>query len=215
MQLRPPASYPSLSQSLMELDIDTGVTSDHSSCRIFTCAKNIENAFTTLDLLGDSASDTMTPPSTPLSMDFVSSEASGVIERQKPKRRSVRGYSIDTDDEGVINSCSIDDDSDDYCFIEEDFSLETPADSECVDNVIEIPPISAGSWLAASILPRYADQVSVGSTMSVAESTLSCITSYRELRDASLDTDFEKIRSSLQFEWCFVGGTVRINSIYM
>lgn len=154
----------------------------------------------------------MTPPPTPLSTDFVSSEASGVVERQKPKRRPVRGYLIDTDDEGISNPCSIDDESDDYRFIEEDFSLDIPAELECVEDVIDIPAISIGSWLAASVLPRYVDQVSIGSTMSVAESTLSSITSYRELRDASLDTDFEKIRSSLQFEWCFVGGIVRAGS---
>lgn len=151
----------------------------------------------------------MTPPSTPVSVDFVSSEASGV-KRQELRRRSVRGYSVDTDDEGISNSCPNDGDSDDYCFIEEDFSVEIPIESESIDDVIEVPLISAGTWLAASILPRYVDQVSIASTMSVAESTLSCITSYRELRDASLDTDFEKIRSSLQFEWCFVGGIVRL-----
>lgn len=35
VKLRPPASYPSLSQILMEPDIDMGATSDHFSCRSF------------------------------------------------------------------------------------------------------------------------------------------------------------------------------------
>jgi len=114
---------------------------------------------------------------------------------------------VDPDNEDMDEECSIEDDLGDYCFIEEDTLLE-PGDLDCADGVIEIPPKSIGPWLVASLLPRYADQISVDSTMSIAESTVSRFSIYRELRDASLDEDFQKILKTMMTEWTFVGACV-------
>jgi hypothetical protein len=114
---------------------------------------------------------------------------------------------VDPDNEDMDDECSIEDDPDDYCFVEEDTLLE-PADLDCAEGVIGIPPISIGPWLVASLLPRHVDQISVESTMSVAESTVSRFSIYRELRDASLDEDFEKILKTMMTEWTFVGACV-------
>jgi len=192
------------------------MTSTTMLCPILTrvgrSAYNIWGCTHHVTLIAGNDSDTI-PPTTPTMTDSILVEASGV-ERQKLKRRSVRGYSIDTDEDDVSDARSSDDDFDDYCFIEEKFSTQPPFDSECVEDVIEVPPTPVGPWMAASLLPRYVDQASIISTMSVAESTVSCITSYRELRDASVDTDFEKIRAAMQFEWCFVGGIVCAHLFY-
>jgi hypothetical protein len=107
----------------------------------------------------------------------------------------------DTDDESSIEGAF-----DDYSFVEEETLVEKPAELDCGDGAIGIPSI--GSWLVASLLPRYVDQVSIESTMSVAESTVSRFSIYRELRDASLDEDFEKVRKAMMTEWTYVGGCV-------
>jgi hypothetical protein len=129
------------------------------------------------------------------------------MEQQKLRRRRVRGYSVDPDNEDMDEECSIEDDFDNYCIDEEDTLLE-PADLDCADGVIEIPPRSIGQWLVTSLLPSHVDQISVESTMSVAESTVSRFSIYRELRDASLDEDFEKVLKTMMTEWTFVGACV-------
>jgi len=182
IKLRPPASYASLSESSTLNDLDEETLSH-------TCSSD--------------SSDTLTSPSTPTSTDFDLPEVPP-IEQQKLRKRRIRGYSVDPDNEDMDEECSIEDDLDDYCFIEEDTLLE-PGDLDCADGVIEIPPKSIGPWLVASLLPRYADQISVDSTMSIAESTVSRFSIYRELRDASLDEDFQKILKTMMTEWTFVG----------
>ncbi|KIM77105.1 hypothetical protein PILCRDRAFT_77105, partial [Piloderma croceum F 1598] len=181
IKLRPPASYASLSESSTLNDLNEDTLS-HTS-------------------------NTLTSPCTPTSTDFDLPEVPGPVEQQKLRRRRVRGYSVDPDNEDMDDECSIEDDPDDYCFVEEDTLLE-PADLDCADGVIGIPPKSIGPWLVASLLPRYVDQISVESTMSAAESTVSRFSIYRELRDASLDEDFEKVLKTMMTEWTFVGACV-------
>jgi hypothetical protein len=153
-------------------------------------------------------SDTLSSPSTPTGTDFDQPEVSGPIELVKPKRRRVRGYSVDPDNEDMDDEYSIEGDFDDFSF-EDDPLLQNAADLNCADGIIEIPPISIGSWMVASLLPRYVDQVSVASTLSVAESTVSRFSIYQELRDASIDEDFEKVKTAMMTEWTYVGACVR------
>lgn len=183
VRLRPPASYLSLSQSSTLLDTDDDVLSNTSS---------------------SDGSDTLSSPSTPTGTDFDQPEVSGPIELVKPKRRRVRGYSVDPDNEDMDDEYSIEGDFDDFSF-EDDPLLQNAVDLNCADGIIEIPPISIGSWMVASLLPRYVDQVSVASTLSVAESTVSRFSIYQELRDASIDEDFEKVKTAMMTEWTYVG----------
>jgi len=148
-------------------------------------------------------SDTLTSPSTPTDTVFSQPEISGPLEDQTPRRR-VRSYSVDPNNEDLDEECSIEDDFD---FVEEDRLLEKPLDLDCADGAIKVPYIPIGSWLVASLLSRYVDQVSVESTMSVAKSTVSRFSIYRELRDASLDEDFEKVLAEMM-EWTYVGACV-------
>jgi hypothetical protein len=129
---------------------------------------------------------------------------SSTVEDQKPQKRRVRGYSVDPDNEDM-DECSIEDDDFDHTCFEEDPLLQSP---ECADSVIQVPPLPIGSWLVASLLPRYVDQRSVDSTMSVAESTISRFSIYRELREASLDEDYENIKTAMMTEWTYVGACV-------
>jgi hypothetical protein len=112
---------------------------------------------------------------------------------------------VDPDNEDLDDEVSIEDDFD---FFEEDTLLEKSSDMDCSDGVIEVPHISIGSWLVASLLPRHADQVSVQSTMSVAETTVSRFSIYQELRDASLDEDYARVLAEMNKEWSYVGGCV-------
>ena len=107
--------------------------------------------------------------------------------------------SIHIDDEP-----SIDGECDDFPIFEDDSLFQNSA-----DGVMAVPPIiSMGSWLGASLLPRYIDQISIDSTMSVADSIVSCFSIYMELRDASLDEDFEKVKVAMMTEWTYVGACV-------
>ena len=76
-------------------------------------------------------------------------------------------------------------------------------------SAVDTTTTSFSDWIAASILPRFTDQISVSSNMSVIESALDSFTTYRELREACLDSQFEQILARLQAEWYYVGGSVR------
>lgn len=112
---------------------------------------------------------------------------------------------MDPNHEESDDEVSIDDDLD---FFEEDTLLEKLSDMGCSDGIVEVPHISIGSWLVASLLPRYADQASIESTMSVAETTVSRFSIYQELKDASLDEDYARVLTEMNKEWSYVGGCV-------
>ena len=65
------------------------------------------------------------------------------------------------------------------------------------------------SWLAASTLPTYTETISIDSQASTVDSIVDSFSPYRELREARLDSDYERILSELCTEWRFVGGSVR------
>ncbi|KAF4573594.1 C2 domain-containing protein [Pleurotus pulmonarius] len=65
-------------------------------------------------------------------------------------------------------------------------------------------------WIAASMLPQYSEKpertTDISPDLSRAEILLSAFTMYSELKDACLDSQFEKIFSRLQTEWTYIGG---------
>ena len=64
-------------------------------------------------------------------------------------------------------------------------------------------------WLAASTLPTYTETISIDSQVSTVDSIVDSFSPYRELREARLDSDYERVLSELCTEWRFVGGSVR------
>jgi len=203
VRLRPPASYSSLSESSTRINSDEDLQSNTSSCTFDRYFIIMIDPILIDSLITDCA-DTLSSPSTATGTDFDPSDVSSPIKEGKPKRRRIRGYSVDPDNEDMDDEYSIEGDFDDF-YSEDDHLLQNAADLDCVGGIIEVPPISIGSWMVASLLPRYVDQISIESTSSVAESTVSHFSIYRELRDASLDEDFEKVKTAMMTEWTYVG----------
>lgn len=64
-------------------------------------------------------------------------------------------------------------------------------------------------WFAASTLPTYTETISIDSQTSTVDSIVDSFSPYRELREARLDSDYERVLTELCTEWRFVGGSVR------
>lgn len=62
------------------------------------------------------------------------------------------------------------------------------------------------------MLPRYSEKLErttdISPDLSRAETLLSAFTMYSELKEACLDSQFEKIFTRLQTEWTYIGGLV-------
>ncbi|KAG9309315.1 hypothetical protein JVU11DRAFT_10803 [Chiua virens] len=63
-------------------------------------------------------------------------------------------------------------------------------------------------WFAASILPAYTETISVTTQVSTVDSIVDSFTPYRELREAQLDSEYERVLTELCAEWRFVGGSL-------
>lgn len=64
-------------------------------------------------------------------------------------------------------------------------------------------------WFGASILPTYTETISIDSEISTVDSIVDSFSPYRELREARVDSDYERVLTQLCAEWRFVGGSVR------
>jgi len=64
-------------------------------------------------------------------------------------------------------------------------------------------------WFAASTLPTYTETISMESQISTIDSIVDSFSPYRELREARVDSDYERVLTELCTEWRFVGGSVR------
>ena len=63
--------------------------------------------------------------------------------------------------------------------------------------------------IAPSLLPRYTDQISVDNSLSFIDALVDSFSSYRELREACSDSEYEHILEKIKSEWYFVGASVR------
>lgn len=71
--------------------------------------------------------------------------------------------------------------------------------------------LSDGQWFAASDLPQYTvevEEVKIPPSLSFAEQIVASFTVYLEMKDAVLDSHYEKVFHRLQHEWTYVGGLV-------
>lgn len=151
------------------------------------------------------------PPTTP-----ISSESDQPITTQTLRRRPVRGYRIDSDNDDDYP------DEDDQHFTDSKPTFDDPDCSTCIDEdtfidtdhsetgtiVISHKQPSIKSWLAFSLLPVYTEKVDVPPPLTRLERVLASFTMYSEMKVANMDSHFEKIFARLQLEWTYVGGLV-------
>lgn len=79
-------------------------------------------------------------------------------------------------------------------------------------SVTIVPPPSE-DWIAPRVLPRYVDQMSLAGSFTVAETALDYFAPYKELSEASEDSEFEKVLGRLLTEWYVVGASVSIPAL--
>jgi len=80
-----------------------------------------------------------------------------------------------------------------------------PSDSE--DNS-RVKNTDREPWFSASTLPTYTETISIDSQASTVDSIVDSFSPYRELREARVDSDYERVLNGLCTEWRFVGGSL-------
>jgi hypothetical protein len=146
--------------------------------------------------------------------------ASGVSEKPASglrRRKTVKGYCINSEEEGSGDS--------DYCLSEgeteetkgcDSWESATPSDESPISplDTLEIRAYahvpSTVSIILPSLLPLtyVADNVSVTSGTSLASSAFDTLTYHRDLREAQIDSDFDRILGRLLSEWYYTGASV-------
>ena len=81
-------------------------------------------------------------------------------------------------------------------------------DSDLSETTIFLSTSSIKNWLAFSLLPKYTETVKVSSPLTRSERILASFTVYRELKEANMDSHFERVFIRLQLEWTYMGGLV-------
>ena len=171
--------------------------------------------------LGDKdPSDTLVTPTTDESED-PPPWASAISEELPPglrRRKKVKGYCVNSEDDRSGESdfpfsCSEAEDSQGCDTWEPpipyDESPNTYPDSFEIRANTNAP--STISIILPSLLPSsyvVSDNISVSSGISLASSTFDTLTFHRELREAQLDSDFERVIVKLAHEWYYVGASV-------
>ncbi|KAI0931091.1 hypothetical protein AcW2_000050 [Taiwanofungus camphoratus] len=124
------------------------------------------------------------------------------------RRRRVKGYVLNSDDEAGPSSressCPPTPHDNYFPTLEDVHKQEKfEEDAICVEQ-------SEGVWslFAPMSLPRYVDQISVQNTLSLAETIADMLGPYRDLQEATLDSDYEKILGRLLTEWYVVGASL-------
>jgi len=122
------------------------------------------------------------------------------------RRRRVRGYCVNSDEEPESFSETDDDDDDSKPLLggpsfDEDEGVYTPSPIKISFNPVE--------WFAASLLPRYTERIETPPPgLSFFERALCSFTVYNELKQAGCNDDFERVFTRLQLEWAWSAGTL-------
>ncbi|KAK7005795.1 hypothetical protein R3P38DRAFT_3039633 [Favolaschia claudopus] len=132
-------------------------------------------------------SDTLVPP---------------FIEAQPPqplrRRRRVRGYCVNSDEEPESYSETDDDDERKPLFDDDEEPPIPPTPVKISFNPIE--------WIAASLLPQYTERIEVPPESNFFERAISSFTFYGELKNAGCQDDFSMVFNRLQLEWTYTAG---------
>jgi hypothetical protein len=165
-------------------------------------------------------SDTLVAPETDESED-PPPWTSAISEELPPglrRRKKVKGYCINSEDDRSGESdypfsCSEAEEDTKACDhweppIPYDESSNTYIDSLEIHTNTNAP--STISIILPSLLPTsyVSDNISVTSGISLASSTFDSITYHRELRDAEVDSDFDRIIIKLIHEWYYTGASL-------
>lgn len=144
-------------------------------------------------------SDTLPPPS--------------VVEIRPPqpirRRRRVRGYCINSDEEPDSFS-ETDDEGDDSKPLLDDLSFINDEDEEPPAPIkISFNPME---WIAGSVLPQYTERIEVPPEPgpNFFERVISSFTVYSEMKHARCHDDFDRIFTRLQLEWTYTAGIVSL-----
>jgi hypothetical protein len=147
--------------------------------------------------------------------------ASGVSEKPPPglrRRKIVKGYCINSEEErsGESDFCLSEGESEETKCCD---SLEssTPSDESPITphlDTLEIRAYTHAPSTVSVILPSLlpltyvADNVSITSGASLASSAFDTLTYHRDLREAQMDSDFDRILGRLLSEWYYTGASV-------
>ena len=124
-----------------------------------------------------------------------------VVEADRPR---IRGYLSDSDDDDTREDSNI---LEHTPLLDKDEDLADYEHDGSEDQTTTESPY----WLFPSLLPSYTEKIEVDSPPSFVERVLSSFTMYQELKEATLDSQFEAVFHRLQQEWTFVGGLVSHN----
>ncbi|KAJ7713459.1 hypothetical protein B0H14DRAFT_2644810 [Mycena olivaceomarginata] len=154
-----------------------------------------EDGYCSSSSLSSNESDTLPPPS--------------IVEIRPPqpirRRRRVRGYCINSDEEPDSFSETDDEDDDSKALLDDpsfinDEDEEPPAPIKISFNPME--------WIAGSVLPQYTERIEVPPEPgpNFFERVISSFTVYSEMKHARCHDDFDRIFTRLQLEWTYTAG---------
>ena len=146
--------------------------------------------------------------------------ASGVSEEPPSglrRRKIVKGYCIDSEEGSGESDCSLSEGETEETKAFDSWEPSIPPGGCPVNPHLDILEVRAYthvpptvSIIFPSLLPltHIADNFSITSGASLASSAFDTLTYHRELRDAKVDSDFDRIRDRLFSEWNTTGASV-------
>ena len=167
----------------------------HLVRRLF-CKKHLFSFSLSLSLSAGRISETLTSDADDYD-ELRHHSVSPVLDGQpnQLRRRRLRAYKIDSDN---TDEDSIDDE---YPYENEDCSrLDDRTWDDHEDEAIVVR-MDTMSWIGFQLLPRYANQVSVPSSLWRIEAFVNRFSPYQEMVDATSDDEYQDILDRLKIEW--------------
>ncbi|KAF8630696.1 hypothetical protein AX15_002770 [Amanita polypyramis BW_CC] len=121
------------------------------------------------------------------------------------RRRRIRGYAILSDEEPLSEEYTDDDADDQHKAPTVDIYNDDEESSGVLVTYGREIRISDAQWVAACELPQYVEDIKKPS-MIFPEQIIASFTVYREMKEAVLESHYEKVFTRLQQEWTYVGG---------
>ena len=142
-------------------------------------------------------------------------QSGGSIPNIRHLRR--RGYHIHSDEESRVDDDEYNhkrpvfSDGEDNKFLH-DFALHNDNDRIYIRTQSSLLASGPREWIQTiwpSILPQHTERIQVLQDMALSQRVLASFTMYHELKNAQLDSQYEKVFTRLQTEWTYVGGLAR------